>query len=350
MMINPTKKTLPLFSTLTQVSDANQGKAFSLTNPFFSWHANYYNVNRKKILVLVNDLTMVPVVIADVNAKNKKELAVDIIAGIRVAFKQAGVGDKNIQEYLTLAGEIEVNRGFNRPVTGVTTMFVREAAFFPLDLSQRIQPRLMGWLADTPIQRLAESFPLLALEKAIKNNLQILPIDEKQFASLKKKTDIEVAVTWKQFSEWKKYPKEGWFEGYETIVEGLEKNNELVLKAFQSYLSKDLGLSDKVVRRHIDNTTFFLDTYLTYYGIRTPVTDFFDVEDCLADFFPRKALWSSIAEVKRMGASLKKFYTFLEVAQVITRIELKEVKEHITMGVEVGVSNLKYLDDLSEFW
>lgn len=46
-------------------------------------------MNRKKILLLVNDLTMTPIVIADINIKNKKEFASDIPAGIRFVFSKS---------------------------------------------------------------------------------------------------------------------------------------------------------------------------------------------------------------------------------------------------------------------
>lgn len=344
MIINPTKKAQALFSALPKVTDAQRGKSYSLTNPFFSWHANYYNSNRKKILVLVNDLTMIPVVIADVNAKNKKELAEEIRIGIKQTFKQEGISEQDIHEYLKLAGEIEINSGFNRQVTGVTTMFIQSAALHPIDFSQRVQPHLMKWLADTPIQRLPEKFPCDALKKAIQNHLKILPIDENTTFYPKKKVETEVQMTWKSFSEWDKYPNEGWFEGYEEAMEEMSENNQVVLASFQEYLSNGLGLSDKVVRRHTDYTESFLNYYLTYYGIHTPITDFSDAYDCLSDFFPRKGFFSSPAGVRQAGAALKKFYDFLALANVITTKELKEVKENISDGVEMGEECLEMME------
>lgn len=38
MIINPTKKALPLFNHLPKVSDEKGGKSFSDSNPLFSWH------------------------------------------------------------------------------------------------------------------------------------------------------------------------------------------------------------------------------------------------------------------------------------------------------------------------
>ena len=57
LVMNPTKKTLPLFSHIEKVDNEKSAKHFSKINPFYSWHANYVTVNRKKVLFLVNDLT-----------------------------------------------------------------------------------------------------------------------------------------------------------------------------------------------------------------------------------------------------------------------------------------------------
>lgn len=56
MLIVPTKKAIPLFSTFPITAR----ETISLESSFFSWHANYFNSNRKKILVIVNDLTLSP--------------------------------------------------------------------------------------------------------------------------------------------------------------------------------------------------------------------------------------------------------------------------------------------------
>ncbi|MFL2100113.1 DUF6933 domain-containing protein [Desemzia sp. FAM 23989] len=63
MIIGVTKKTQPLFSALPTIEDKENGKRFAQVNPLFSWHANYINVNRKKILILLNDQTYTPLVL-----------------------------------------------------------------------------------------------------------------------------------------------------------------------------------------------------------------------------------------------------------------------------------------------
>lgn len=72
MIIHATKKALPLFSYLEQSEDINEAKLRSNQNPLDSWHANYFNVNRKKMLLLMNDASLYTILIPDVNATRKK--------------------------------------------------------------------------------------------------------------------------------------------------------------------------------------------------------------------------------------------------------------------------------------
>ena len=46
MIINSSKKALPLFNQLPEVADKKRARSFSDKNPLFSWHANYFNVKR----------------------------------------------------------------------------------------------------------------------------------------------------------------------------------------------------------------------------------------------------------------------------------------------------------------
>ncbi|MGX6979187.1 DUF6933 domain-containing protein [Vagococcus elongatus] len=350
MIINPTKKTQPLFSALSKVENASLAKLFSQRNPFFSWEANYYNENRKKILVLVNGLTLAPVVLADINAKNKKELAVYIREGIHEVFKQAGVSSQKIKRYFELAGEIQVNKGFDRSLISVTNMFIRMAQGTRIKDPAIVQKELINWLLEVPISTIDYASPQKAILQAFEGELVIHPVSEADIDQQKDKIQHTATQTWKDFSHWKKYESYDWFEGYEKIAEEIIENNQLVLEGFQRYLKDGLGLSDKVVRRHLGNVQFFIDEYLLYYGLHTPITDFYDVGGFLADFFPRKALWASASEIKSSGTALKKFYTFLSVVGVIDQAQLKEVKEIISEGIEVGLDTLEMMDNFEDFF
>ncbi len=53
MIINPIKKTQVLFNKLKQTEDKEIVKRYSDANQFFSWHANYITVDRKKVIILM---------------------------------------------------------------------------------------------------------------------------------------------------------------------------------------------------------------------------------------------------------------------------------------------------------
>ena len=111
MIINSSKKALPLFNQLPEVADKKRARSFSDKNPLFSWHANYFNVKRKKVLLLVNDLTYFPIVLIGIDAQTKKQLGKIIPAAIEEVFQTAGIPQTKIAEYLDLAGDIEVSAG-----------------------------------------------------------------------------------------------------------------------------------------------------------------------------------------------------------------------------------------------
>ncbi|MFC4710322.1 DUF6933 domain-containing protein [Enterococcus eurekensis] len=345
MIINPTKKTLPLFSSLPKIKDSNWGKAYSTVNPLFSWHANYYNVNRKKILLLVNDLTMISIVISDVNAQRKKELDSLIREGIQTVLKDAGASKQEIQRYFDLAGEIEINAGFNRQVTGVTTRLIEVLSYdAPIDFSNPLQYHLMTYLSHYGISKLPHFHPQDELKAVLKEGFEVLTVKESDLPVAKKKENPVIDVTWKDFKTWDTGKKlNPWNPGYEKRMEELIENNQLVLTAFEKYLSEDLGLSKKVVNRHVENTLFYINEFLVYRFLRTPTSDFSDTIDYLSDFVPRKMWIDSPAGIQRVGASLKKFFDFLHVANVIDQKQLKDAKEEIVVGVELGSNQLEMM-------
>lgn len=350
MIINPTKKSLPLFSTLIKTTDKNWGQAYSTVNPFFSWHANYYNVNRKKIVVLVNDLTFSSIVIADVNAQRKKELDALIREGIRVVLVNAGASKAQIQKYFELAGEMEVNAGFNRRVTGVTTMFVEELSYAgPIDFRFPLQEHLMAYLSQYGVSKLPHFHPVEELKAVLQQGFELKNVQESDFPKAKKKENPTVEVTWKDFKQLE-MPDERVLSSYafDKGMTAIIKNNELVMHAFEKYLREELGLSKKVVARHVSNTHYYIEFIATAL-LHTPISDFSDTVTFLSDFAPRK-MWAEGAEIKRLGASLKKFFEFLQVAKVIDKKQLQEAKEEISMGLELGESELELSDSFFDLW
>lgn len=88
-------------------------------------------------------------------------------------------------------------------------------------------------------------------------------------------------------------------------TEKIEKQHEELLRIFLEDISH---LSDKTIRKHLNNVAFFINDYLIYYNgadyeeVNEEIYSFF------SDFFIRKCMWSSPNSIKETAASLKKFY------------------------------------------
>src|SRR5438552_7077460 len=99
---------------------------------------------------------------------------------------------------------------------------------------------------------------------------------------------------------------------YEQRVHAIQLANQPILDGFESWL-KQSGLSEPTIQDHVDNIRFFT-RYLVYYGYslrRLDEATDSEVYDFLEDWFPRKALWASVASMKRYLASFKKFFQWM---------------------------------------
>ena len=124
-------------------------------------------------------------------------------------------------------------------------------------------------------------------------------------------------------------------------VRAINSYNQPILEDFRAWL-KQSGLSEKTIENHVDNIDFFTH-YLVYYEPLTKLdeADGSDIWMFLTDWFPRKAMWSSVSSVKSYIASFKKFFNWLGetgrispevVADVLTT--LKEGRNEFFEAVE----------------
>ncbi|HAP3814847.1 TPA: hypothetical protein IUT93_002163 [Enterococcus faecalis] len=156
MNIIPTKKALSLFSvfpaSLHQNSDTERS--------FYSWHANYFVIDRKKILVLVNNKSFSPIVLANINAKNKKDLNNMIKAGIEEVFRYSGISSTQIKRYFLKAGRIEISSNYNRSIISINNNMIQliECELEDIDFSTILQPEIMKFLANVPYRGLTPEF------------------------------------------------------------------------------------------------------------------------------------------------------------------------------------------------
>ena len=138
---------------------------------------------------------------------------------------------------------------------------------------------------------------------------------------------------------------------YEEIVKSIHKRNESLIQNFKGVLKRD-GLGEKTINTHINNISFFLDDYLAYQDISTndsKITlcnaeegiDF--IGDFLGYWFIKKAMWSSESAIKSNITSIKKFYSFMQSLNLISKDDLQSLNR------EIKEDKNKWIDAVNEY-
>lgn len=345
MIIGATKKAQSLFSTFPSIEDKELGKRFSKANPLFSWHANYITVNRKKVLILINNQTYTPIILNDVNAQKKKQLSKLIPEAIHAAFSMAGISSEKTEAYLNVAGEIQVTSTSNRSILGSVNLVAEDLSVFRLNMNQTINIEAMIFFSNyihTQLVNQGYRSSAKALEEALDKPLKIEKgIDSRPYMIEKTWDYSQVPVL-----EDENVLDEKWEEFRDVLVE----HNEKLLTAFKKYLTEGKDLSKKAANRHADQLEFYLNIYLPNYEKATPIVSGPSVEDFLGYFIPRKDLTSSITSLKKTGGSLKKLYQFLHEADEVSENELEIIKDLIKSGVQEGEEYLSTFMDGGGYW
>ena len=115
-------------------------------------------------------------------------------------------------------------------------------------------------------------------------------------------------------------------ETYEQRVQAIQGANQPILDGFEHWL-KQAGLSEQTIKDHVDNMRLF-SRYQLWYGYslrRLDEATEGDVYDFLEDWFPRKALWASVASMKVYLASFKKFFTWMEASGLVSPETVEDV-------------------------
>ena len=133
---------------------------------------------------------------------------------------------------------------------------------------------------------------------------------------------------------------------YEDIVKAIHRRNESLIYNFAGKLKRE-GLSEKTIKKHVDNVSFFLNEYVAYQDISENENEItlcnaeegIDlIDDFLGNWFIRKAMWSDESSIKSNITSIKKFYKFMQSLNLISKDDLKylekEIKENKNRWIE----------------
>ncbi len=133
---------------------------------------------------------------------------------------------------------------------------------------------------------------------------------------------------------------------YEEKVHKIRKENAEYLQLFRDDLLKK-GLTDKTIRKHINNIDFYINEFLNYYEPTVMEEGCYKVDEFLGDWFIRKAMWSNKTTIKENSASIKKFYKCMLDHHYIDVEDYKEVCSIIKEMKDVWIMNVEdynYID------
>ena len=136
------------------------------------------------------------------------------------------------------------------------------------------------------------------------------------------------------------------YEKYEKECERIRKINERQLNEFESWL-KASGLSEKTIYNHRTNIDFYVNEFLLYSEAIEAKSGVHYIGMFLGDWFIRKAMWASKANIKGYAASFKKFYTFLYDQGGVTKEDLTLLKRLIKEDMPEWLATLERYDSMS---
>ncbi|MFW6267241.1 MAG: recombinase [Halanaerobium sp.] len=138
-------------------------------------------------------------------------------------------------------------------------------------------------------------------------------------------------------------------DGHFKNKEKQQQKNEKLLEEFKKWLEAK-GLTDKTVEKHVENIDFYINEYLTYYGVQGPEEDIYEINAFLGDWFIRKAMWASKTAIKDYCAGFKKFYKFLEEKEMIEQSDYQNLQQMIKENKSDWLAELDSYDDFEDIW
>lgn len=100
----------------------------------FSWYANMITIERKNILILINEKTRYTVILQGVKVADRKNIRVLIKDAVQDAMEREGVNAHAINEYLSAKDEVEFQKATDKSMLGKVKMSAEDIYGFGYDL------------------------------------------------------------------------------------------------------------------------------------------------------------------------------------------------------------------------
>lgn len=136
---------------------------------------------------------------------------------------------------------------------------------------------------------------------------------------------------------------------YEQAVEKIREQNEQYLQLFYNDLVSR-GLTDKTIRKHLDNVNFYINEFLCYYQPQTMEVGCYEIGSFLGDWFIRKAMWSNPTSIKSNCSSIKKFYQCMLLHGLITFKDLRELEDTIKEEKDEWIARVEEYNNINIDW
>ncbi len=125
------------------------------------------------------------------------------------------------------------------------------------------------------------------------------------------------------------------------------KRNAKYLLEFEKWLTKK-GLVNKTIKKHLNNTSLYINNYLNYYDIIKAEDGLDEVFVFLDSWFIEKCLWSSRNSLKETASSLKKFYQFMSENNYVDFDDYKETFDYIKDNMDELLKNVDEFNNFDE--
>lgn len=133
---------------------------------------------------------------------------------------------------------------------------------------------------------------------------------------------------------------------HERQCEARRQENARYLAAFEGYL-ENAGLKESTIRRHLDNASFYLNTYLLREKPLPMEEGCRKADDFFGYFFICKCMWSTPGTIRSTVASLKKFYKSMAERGMVAPESYEHFIETIREGLEYWVEDCRQFNDPS---
>lgn len=312
MLINVVQKAQGLFQDFPAVADSATAKQLALANSLFSWHATYTTRQHKKIVLLVNDACMLTVVLTDVNAKNRQQLATRFWAQLEEIWQYNNLPPADFDLYRRVAKPWETNRTVTRSRVGrmndtgamLTSLLedgpARDEAELAIRLTQGMRKDDAGHyhtgrdLAADLAAANMQWHPVVAVPAPPKESVEFGPAVAQLQALQKTCDDLSVTAD---------------LEELDKLTAQIQAANTTLLENFDQALTGEVSAKTKT--SYLRELTFYLNEFLAYRYVTILDDDAAGVDELLLHGV-------SVTEAKRIRTALRRLYRLLAQQNLVT--------------------------------